>query len=258
MDVTDPYELLGVDPDATADEITAAYRALARRMHPDVNDDPAATERFKDLTDAYNTLSDPRARARYDTERAGSHPSDRFRTTSPFSTWPPNEDLGWLHDVFTHHITPVRGTVGIDLETAHTGGLVELSLPTGAGATIRIPAGVDDGQMIRALVDGIEVHLTVHVATHPVFTRTGNDLDVLVRVPFDVLVLGGTTAVPTLDGPVTVKVPAATAPGTRLRVAGAGTGPVAARGDLYARIELDLATGPAEQAAARALRGTDR
>jgi curved DNA-binding protein len=254
MDVmqADPYELLGVAPDATGAEITAAYRALARRLHPDVNDDPDAAEHFKVLTGAYNTLSDPDARARHDRDEAARTSA----SADPFATWSATgPDLGWFGDVFTQRPPLVAGEVAVDLESAHTGGSVDLQLPSGASATVRLPAGVAHGQVVRAVVDGIEVHLKVLVAEHPRFTRHGDDLDVVVRVPFDTLVLGGTVEVPTLDGAVTIKVASGTPPGTRLRVAGAGTGPTNRRGDLYARVELALTGGPAERAAAEHLRG---
>ncbi|MYW21844.1 DnaJ domain-containing protein, partial [Streptomyces sp. SID2955] len=62
----DFYEVLGVSRTASQDEIQQAYRRLARRHHPDVNKDPGAEERFKDLNEAYSVLSDPKSRARYD------------------------------------------------------------------------------------------------------------------------------------------------------------------------------------------------
>lgn len=62
----DFYEVLGVSRSASQDEIQQAYRKLARRYHPDVNKDPGAEERFKDLNEAYSVLSDPKTRARYD------------------------------------------------------------------------------------------------------------------------------------------------------------------------------------------------
>ncbi|HEY0374355.1 MAG TPA: DnaJ domain-containing protein, partial [Amnibacterium sp.] len=64
--MADHYEVLGVARDASAEEIKRAYRRLARQLHPDVNPGPDASERFKDVTHAYDVLSDPRQRQEYD------------------------------------------------------------------------------------------------------------------------------------------------------------------------------------------------
>lgn len=66
MAVQDPYEVLGVPRDADQDEIQRAYRKLARAYHPDINKDPEAEEKFKDVSEAYAILSDPEQRRRYD------------------------------------------------------------------------------------------------------------------------------------------------------------------------------------------------
>jgi molecular chaperone DnaJ len=63
---TDYYEVLGVARDASADDIKKAYRRLARQLHPDINPDPATQERFKEVTKAYEVLTDPRKREMYD------------------------------------------------------------------------------------------------------------------------------------------------------------------------------------------------
>ena len=62
----DPYEMLGVPRDADNETIKKAYRALARQLHPDVNPDPATQEKFKEVTRAYEILSDPQKRAVFD------------------------------------------------------------------------------------------------------------------------------------------------------------------------------------------------
>ena len=73
--VRDLYEVLGIGRDATDDDIRKAYRRLAREHHPDVSGDPAAEERFKEVAGAYEILSDPQKRARYDTFGSANGPS---------------------------------------------------------------------------------------------------------------------------------------------------------------------------------------
>src|SRR6266571_4317882 len=84
------YGVLGVAPDATDDEIRSAYRRLARELHPDVNGDPGAERRFKEVTAAYETLSDPGRRQRYDAFGQAGGGSEFF----PFG------DFGDLFEVF--------------------------------------------------------------------------------------------------------------------------------------------------------------
>jgi molecular chaperone DnaJ len=88
--IPDLYAVLGVPRDATDEEIKSAYRKLARELHPDVNGDPGAEHRFKEVTAAYETLSDPDRRQRYDTFGQSGMPPDFF----PFG------DFGDLFEVF--------------------------------------------------------------------------------------------------------------------------------------------------------------
>ncbi|MBR2834342.1 MAG: DnaJ domain-containing protein [Coriobacteriales bacterium] len=94
----DYYDILGVSKDASLDDIKKAFRVKARTMHPDVNKEPGAEEKFKEVTEAYETLSDPNKRARYDAVRAGG-----FTTESPYRPYQggstsegfPNDPFGW-------------------------------------------------------------------------------------------------------------------------------------------------------------------
>lgn len=105
--MTDLYEVLGVTPEASADEIKKSYRKLARESHPDANpDDPEAEARFKDLSAAYEILSDPDKRARYD--RYGS--SNGFDLSDPFGSGAGG--LGDLFDSFFGTNSPFGGGGG--------------------------------------------------------------------------------------------------------------------------------------------------
>ena len=88
---SDPYQILGLDPNASSDEITRAYRRLARHYHPDVDTTPGAASRFAEVTRAYRVLADPKARARYDASRVprrAGPPSDPVYSRGPCPPWP--------------------------------------------------------------------------------------------------------------------------------------------------------------------------
>ena len=139
--------------------------------------------------------------------------------------------------------------------------------------TIRIPAGVADGQRIRLAGQGEpglrgapagDLYVLVHVAAHPVFGRSGDDLTMTVPVSFPELVMGVTLTVPTLDGTVSLKVPPGTANGRTLRVRGKGiAGRYGEPGDLLVTLQvavpakLDRAAKEALEAYMKATAGED-
>jgi curved DNA-binding protein len=182
----DFYEVLGVSRTATADEIQRAYRKLARTYHPDVNKDPAAEERFKEVSEAYDVLSDPDTRARYDRfgpafrqvpegvdpqawaagRQRGTGSGGRGQWTTVedgdiFGGGFSAEDID-LDDLLGGFFSrrrrgPLRGAdqeaeIELSLEEAFSGGRrrVTLSGPEGARSfEVTIPPGVTDGQRIR-------------------------------------------------------------------------------------------------------------
>ena len=121
----DFYEVLGVSRGASPEEIQQAYRKLARKYHPDVNKDPAAEERFKDINEAYSVLSDPKTRARYDRFGEAGVGGGDGRVDDMFS--------GGLNDLFD----------------AFFGG----SSPFGGGGGRRRPAGPPRGQDLEVVAD---------------------------------------------------------------------------------------------------------
>jgi curved DNA-binding protein len=182
----DYYEVLGVPRDATADQIQQAYRTLARKYHPDVNKDPGAEDRFKELNDAYHVLSDPDTRKRYDRfgedfrripedfdERVGAGVGgfggagpagtrvhfgpgfgDRFSGVGGINV----DDL--FGDIFSGRggFGPIPGAdqqaeLELTVEEAYRGGKRQLSLD-GRSYTVNIPPGVIDGQRIRLAGEG--------------------------------------------------------------------------------------------------------
>ena len=145
----DHYAVLGVPRNASAPDIHRAYRRVARRHHPDLNPDPRGPERFAAAARAYEVLSDPLARARYD-ERFRSDPIEMPRPSAPSSRRSP-KTIGW------------RGVLELTASEAAVLARRPLVLTHGHGGRILIPAGTRDGDRL-VLGDGDRVTvLRVHV-----------------------------------------------------------------------------------------------
>jgi len=263
MKYKDYYAILGVNKEATPDEIKTAYRKLARKYHPDVSQEKDAEAKFKEMSEAYETLKDPEKRAAYD--QLGTYrPGEDFR---PPPDWDRQygdggfsfEDLD-LSDLFAglaggRHRGgagagnfPIPGqdydvAVHIALEDAYRGAEVELNVamvePDDKGRLrrvprtfkVRIPKGATDGQRLRLAGKGGkglnggrdgDLYLDIAVRPHPLYRVTGHDLYLdLPLAPWEA-VLGATVEVPTLAGPVNMKVPPNTRVGQQLRLAKRG------------------------------------
>jgi curved DNA-binding protein len=271
----DYYETLGVPREASAEEIRSAYRKLARTYHPDVNSDPGAEDRFKEIAEAYEVLRDPEKRERYDrlgaNWKAGEDVSGAagFEGFEGFGNGPGSRnvqfDFGggdfsdFFQDIFGRRGRggpggfngfATRGadqeaTLELSLEEAARGGQRKLSLADGRDYSVTIPPGVRDGQLIRLSGEGSpgagngpagDLLLRVRIKPHPRFAREGDDLRVELPVTPSEAALGATVAVPTLDGTAKVKVPAGSSSGRRLRLRGQGM----AGGDLYATVSIKV------------------
>jgi molecular chaperone DnaJ len=284
----DFYQVLGVDKSVTPPDLKKAYRKLARKYHPDSNaGDTKAEARFKEISEAYSVLSDEEQRREYDQIRAmGS--GARFTAGGPGGGGQGFEDVfgnlfgqgggrrggagfdDLLGGLFGNNgggtggfgqttggfrgfggPTPgrdINATTTIDFVTATHGDTVRLQGADGRPITVRIPAGVSDGQRIKLRgrgepsPDGGEAGdlvLTVKVEKHPIFERDGLNLKVNVPVTFAEATLGATIEVPTLDGePVRLRVAPGTSSGRVLRVKGRGVSTPKGTGDLLARVEV--------------------
>ena len=264
----DYYETLAVPRDATSEQIRSAYRKLARRYHPDINEDEDAEERFKEVAEAYEVLSDAEKRERYD--RLGAN----WRDGEDVSGAPGFEGFGrassdgvrfefgdggfsdFFESLFGSARTGdvcIRGAdleaaVDLSLEEAAAGGPLRISLDDGRSFTVNVPAGVRDGQRIRLAGRGGEgigegstgdLYLRVHLRPHRTFRVEGRDLHLDVPVtPWDAA-LGATLEVPTLTGSAKLRLPAGSSSGRRLRLRGEGMPDRQGRpGDLYARVQI--------------------
>lgn len=277
----DYYEVLGISRGATSDQIQQAYRTLARKYHPDVNKDPAAEDRFKEVNEAYHVLSDSDTRKRYDRfgedfrqipedweERVGagaggytgfgggarSGTGVRFGGTAGINI----DDL--FGDIFSGSggFGPIPGAdqeavLELTVEEAYRGGRRQISLD-GRNYTVNIPAGVIDGQRIRLTGEGGrgsgdgpagDLYLVVRINSHPRFRLDGRDIVVDLPVSPWEAVLGATVAVHTPGGEAKVKVPPGSSTGRRLRLRGEGMPNQRGKpGDLYAEIKVVVPPKP--------------
>lgn len=235
------YNLLGVAKGASDKEIRSAFRRRARQYHPDVNPgDAKSEEKFKEINEAYQVLSDPESRKKYDRYGDSWRNPDQFQRsgsgTSPFSwlnrarqrsTRPASGSSGFgsMSDIFGDIFGPGAG-VGVDdrprarradvpvtitLEEAYIGASRTVEVPADpfAGMAARrlqvtIPAGVKSGSRVHIGAtkgaDGLDLNLQVTVKAHARFDRKGDDLVIPIEVPLVDLVLGGEVEVPTITG----------------------------------------------------------
>jgi curved DNA-binding protein len=288
MKYADYYAALGVERGASADEIKKAYRRLAQKYHPDVSKEAGAEARFKEVAEAYQTLKDPEKRAAYDA--LGSRPQgEEFRPPPEWAREHAGsggdqfsfEDLDFS-DLFSR-FNAGRGRsaaqpgqdfevpVEISLEDAFRGTTLSLSLSMpeydAAGQLRRVPhtvkariaPGAVDGQRLRLPGKGGkgfqggrdgDLYLDITLKPHHLYRATGHDLYLdLPLAPWEAA-LGATVEIPTLSGPVSLKVPAGTSAARKLRLSGRGLPkPRGGAGDLIAvaQIAVPAETGERER-----------
>jgi DnaJ-class molecular chaperone len=278
---SDPYEILGVKRDATQDAIRAAYRKLAKKLHPDLNPgDKKAEDQFKSISAAYDLLSDPDKRARFDrgeidasgAERPQQHYYRDFQNADAgahtYSGSGAYADFGDIGDIFGDLFgrrsagpggsfrmrgSDARYQLAIDFLDAVNGATKRITLPDGATLDVTIPPGTEDGQILRLRGKGGEgvgggppgdALIAIEVRQHPFFTRKGNDIEVELPVTLAEAVLGGKLDVPTPTGPVRMSVPKGSNTGTRLRLKGKGVAmPGGGHGDEYVTLKVVLPEG---------------
>jgi len=269
----DYYRVLGINRNATEREVKQAYRKLARQYHPDVNPgDKSTEEKFKQINEAYEVLSDKDKRQKYDKygdqwqyaeqfekARAQRAPGWDFSQQGGRRVYYTEGDFGDLFEDVLGGFSfgggqprPRRGQdleypVEVTLEEAYRGTTRTISFTDGRRLEVKVPAGVRTGSRVRLAGKGErggDLYLRVTVRPHPTFERRGDDLYVAVGVPLVTAVLGGEVKVPTLKGKVALKIPAETQNGRTFRLAGQGMPHLgnSSRGDLLAKVRVVLPT----------------
>lgn len=285
MEYRDYYAVLGVDRKAGADDIKKAYRRLARKYHPDVNAEPDAEDKFKEVGEAYEVLSDPEKRAAYDALGANWQDHQNFR---PPPDWEQQFSFGgggftqhdggfsdFFETLFGNHDFRSQGRraggfkgadeharVGITLEEAFRRDSVEITVPQPGGKQrrlrLKIPAGVADGKRVRLKGQGGpgfgqgepgDLFVEFRLVPHPRFRAEGRDIHYELPVTPWEAALGTELKVPTLGGDVKLKIPPGSQPGNRLRLKGRGL-PGEPSGDQIVTLQVVLPkAGNAEQRA---------
>lgn len=265
----DFYEALGVPRGASAEEIQRAYRKLARQYHPDVNRDPGAEDRFKEVSEAYEVLSDTEQRQRYDRfgadfrrvpEDYGERAERGPRGRTVYTSGPGHggfEDFDF-EDLFGGVFRrggrggPIPGAdqeaeLTLSVEEAYSGGHRRLTIGD-RELDVTIPAGVVDGQRIRLSGQGGQgsgggasgdLFLAVRIAPHPRYRLEGRDIVMDLPVAPWEAALGATVPIVTPGGEAKVRVVAGSSSGRRLRLRGEGMpNPRGKPGDLYAVVKV--------------------
>lgn len=274
----DPYETLGVAKGSDIAEVKKAYRKLARQLHPDLHPgDKHAEERFKTVTAAYDFLSDadrktqfdkgeidaegqPRAQRTYYRTYADGGFGSRYQDPEEFIRDSENMDIfsdllrGMRRDARKMRGADVRATLAVDFIDAVRGATREVVFPDGKRLKVQIPAGSDDGRVLRLRGQGQpgmaggpagDALVELRVTPHATFTRQGNDILSELPVSLPEAVLGGRAEVATVDGPVTLTIPEGANTGMKLRVRGKGV-PIdgGGRGDQFVTLKVVLPEAP--------------
>jgi curved DNA-binding protein len=244
-----PYQTLGVNRDAAADEIKRAYRKLASKHHPDRGGD---TKTFQEIQTAYDTLSDPQRRAAYENPGFGGLGSGGFRADAPF-------DFQTIFDIFgTRFQHPhqqqqqrrqqARMSLWITLRDVATGGKRTISVGTTQGThavEIDIPPGINDGDSVQypgVGPSGIDLIISYRVHPDARFERQGLNLFTDHVVDIWSLIIGGNTTIKDILGnSLDVSIPAHTQPGSMIRLRGRGlAGNNNQHGDMLVRLQAQI------------------
>lgn len=258
----DYYSTLGLQRNASDDDIKKAYRKMAMKHHPDRGGDE---KKFKEVEEAYRTLSDPQKKQMFDmgVDPNRAQGNQGFHQGNPFEF---HFGPGGMEDVF-HHFgfgfqqprrknKTISVNVELSLEEVLTGKDVNAEIATGLGnkklINISIPAGIDAGQQIRyqgmgdSSIKGLppgDLIVNVFIKRHPRFMRQANDLIYEHKIDAWDAMLGSKLQLQTLDGrTIDINIPAGTQPDTILSCRSEGLPDARTRikGSLLIKIKVSI------------------
>jgi len=274
------YEVLGVNSNATPEEIKKEFRLLARRYHPDLNPgNKDSEEQFKQINEAYDVLSDDKKRQQYDLQIFGVGKRNSIRRDyKNNSGFPFSPDLGGFWENLNGNNTTTRIKAGsspssirdfnpsniktvvppksqpkdieakltLPLEKAYQGGRERIKLEDGRSLEVDMPPSMYHGQKIRLKRQGIrggDLYLKIFIAPHHFSSLQGNEISCEIPLTPSEAIVGGAIEVPTIDGLVKMNVPAGVKSGQRLKLANKGYPNIRGeRGDQLIIIQIVIPT----------------
>ena len=279
MDFVDYYKILGIEKTATAKDIRAAYRKLARKYHPDLNpNNKDATKNFQQINEANEVLSDPEKRKKYDEYGKDWQHADQFESAKQYQSQSSNQSgsrysgaqsEGDFSDFFESMFGGSAGSrrgrqakyrgedynaeLHLNLIDAFKTQKQTLSV-NGHNIRITIPAGIENGQTIKVTGHGGEgvnggpngdLYIKFTIANHPKIKRLWDNLYTTVDLDLYTAILGGELIIDTLSGKVKLKVKPETQNGSKIKLKGKGF-PVYKQegefGDLYVTYNIVIPT----------------
>jgi DnaJ-class molecular chaperone len=276
--VKDPYEILGIARTASLEDIRKAYRRLAKKLHPDLNPgNKRLEEHFKEVAGAYDLLSDPDKRQRFDNGEIDASGSERPRQQyykdyaaeaaagHPYENRSGFADFAEADDIFAELLRRqaresrrARGAdlhyrLSIEFLDAVNGTTRRLTLPDGGSLDVTIPHGIQEGQVLRLRGKGApsigegeagDALVEISVNPHRVFVRHGDDIHIDLPVTLAEAVLGARIEAPTPTGSVILTVPKGSNTGTVLRLKGKGVPRRGGHGDELVKLKVMLPSEP--------------
>jgi curved DNA-binding protein len=252
MEFIDYYKILGIEKNASEEDIKKAYRKLARKLHPDLNpNDKDAHKKFQQVNEANEVLSDAEKRKKYDAYGKDWKHADQFeqqrQQQQQYAGGP--QFSGESDSDFSNFFESIFGRQGGGRQTHQ-----QTLTVNGKNIRITIPAGIENGQVIKLKGYGApgvnggpagDLYISFVIANDNNFKRLGNDLFTTATIDLYTAMLGGEIMIDTLKGKVKLKVNPETQYGTKIRLKGKGF-PVYKKegqaGDLYITYEIKLPT----------------